>query len=115
MRTLAVLFAILFSACGPGAMRGDDGNGSGSGSGSGSNTDGCSDAAQLVYTEDANNTTAKFDPATNTFSNIGTLSCPGQGGILGGSPFSMGIDRDAVAWVLFSDGKLFRVDTSNAA
>ena len=116
MRTLAVLIAILFSACGPGAMRGDDdGNGSGSGSGSGSNTDGCSDAAKLVYTVDANNTLAKFDPATKTFMNIGTLSCPGEGGLLGGSPFSMGIDRDAVAWVLFSDGKLFDVDTSNAA
>ena len=117
MRTLVVLLAFLFGACGPGAMRGDDdGNGSGSGSGSGSNTDGCSDAAKLVYTVDANNTLAKFDPATKTFMNIGTLSCPGEtGGLFGGSPFSMGIDRDAVAWVLFSDGKLFRVDTTNAA
>ncbi|HTL38792.1 MAG TPA: hypothetical protein VL326_36930 [Kofleriaceae bacterium] len=116
MRTLSVFVALLAAACGPGSMRGDDDDGMGSGSGSGSNTDGCSDAAKLVYVVDANNTLSKFDPMTKTFMDIGTLSCPGEGGgLFGGAPFSMGIDRNAVAWVLFSDGKLFQVDTTSAA
>src|ERR1043165_7129278 len=111
MRTLSVFVALLAAACGPGSMRGDDDDGMGSGSGSGSNTDGCSDAAKLVYVVDANNTLSKFDPATKMFTDIGTLSCPGEtGGLFGGSPFSMGIDRNAVAWVLFSDRQRFQVD-----
>lgn len=123
MRIFAILAAALI-ACGP-ADRGDDGEGGGGGGGSGgggggggggsnSNTEGCSDAAKLVYTVDANNKFSKFDPMTKTFTDIGTLSCPGEGGLFGGSPFSMGIDRDANAWVLFSDGKIFKVDTMTA-
>jgi hypothetical protein len=47
---------------------------------------------------------------TKSFQDIGTLSCPTSG-----QPFSMGVDRDAVAWVLFTDSKIYRVDTTNAA
>lgn len=85
--------------------------GGGGGSGSNGNSEGCSDAAKLVYTVDNANKFAKFDPMTKTFMDIGTLSCPGVGSA---TPFSMGIDRDAVAWVLFSNYKIYRVDTSNA-
>jgi hypothetical protein len=86
--------------------------GSGSGSGSGSNNaDGCSDAAKLVYVIDSNTTFSKFDPSTKTFTDLGQLSCPGVS-ILD-QPFSMGVDRDAVAWVLYApSAKLFRVDTT---
>jgi hypothetical protein len=43
---------------------------------------------------------------------IGQLSCPAQALA---TPFSMGIDRNATAWVLYSSGELFRVDTTSLA
>jgi hypothetical protein len=116
-RTASVLLALplIVSACGPDG-RDDytgDGGGSGSGSGSGSgNMDGCSDAAKLVYVVDSNRRFSRFDPTTKTFSDIGTLSCPAS---FLAEPFSMSVDRDAVAWVLYSSGELFRVDTTSLA
>lgn len=63
----------------------------------------------LVYTVDSNNTFSQFDPSTKTFTDLGQLNCPASGGA---TPFSMGVDRNAIAWVLYSDGELFRVDTT---
>lgn len=117
MRTavaLGVILAATLVACGP-AGRGDDfggggdDDGSGSGSGMGSNMDGCSDAAKLVYVVDENNKFSQFNPSTKTFTDIGTLSCPAGSA----TPFSMGVNRNAVAWVLYSNGQLFQVDTSS--
>lgn len=108
MRT-SVALALALIACGPdGRDDGTGGGGSGSGSGSGSGNEDCSDAAKLIYVVDSNNTFSRFDPMTKTFTDIGTLSCP-----TGGTPFSMSVDRDAVAWVLFTDDKIYRVDTTN--
>jgi hypothetical protein len=109
----------LASGCGPATRNGnggDDGSGNdaggGSGDGGGSNMDGCSDAAKFVYTVDENNTFSKFDPGTKTFTDIGNLSCPASGGA---TPFSMGVDRTATAWVLYNHGELFHVDTTSLA
>jgi len=127
MRAFVILAAFLIVACGP-TNRGDDdgngnngvdsGNGSGSGSGSG-NEDGCSDAAKLVYVVDSNNTLSSFDPMTKTFKDLGTLSCPAASGA---QPFSMGVDRNATAYVLYSgvnplsgdvtSTEIFKVDTT---
>jgi len=74
--------------------------------------DGCGDAAKLVYVVDESNTFSSFDPTTKQFADKGTLSCPASGGA---TPFSMGIDRNAGAWVLYSNGQLFSVDTSTLA
>lgn len=104
MRTSVLLVALLL-ACGPNERAPGGGGGGGGG-----NEDGCSDDAKLVYVVDSNNTMSKFDPATKTFTNLGTLNCPAQSGA---SPFSMGLDRNAIAWVLYSSGELFRVDTTN--
>jgi len=112
MRPL-LLIAVLFAACGPTNrdQTGDGGRGSGSGSGSGSgNGDGCSEAAKLVYVVDVNNELSKFDPATKTFTDVGKLGCQAT---FTATPFSMGVDRNAIAWVLYNDGELFRVDTAN--
>lgn len=73
----------------------------------------CSDAAKLVYTVDSNDTLSTFDPVSKQFVDLGTLDCPTTG--LFASPFSMGIDRNAGAWVLYSSGELFRVDTTSLA
>ena len=115
---IAILLALV--ACGPSDSRGTDaaGGGGGGGGGGGSNgsgnQDNCSDSAKLVYVVDESNQFSKFDPSTKTFTDLGTLSCPTAGGIFGGaSPFSMGVDRNTIAWVLYSDGELFRVDIQN--
>ena len=73
--------------------------------------DACRQATtQLIYTVDQDGTFCSFDPTALTFSVIGKLSCPSLG-----SPFSMGVDQNAVAWVLYDTGEIFQVDTSNAA
>lgn len=81
------------------------------------------DGVDLIYVVDDDNNLLSFDPrnvgtATNPFSMIGRLNCP-AGTALDGSgpatPFSMAIDRDATAWVLYSSGRIFNVSTQNAA
>lgn len=102
----------VFAACGGPPERdnngGPDGN-NGGGDGGNTNTDGCSDAAKSVYVVDQNNTLSRFDPPTRQFMDLGQLNCPAGGGA---TPFSMGVDRNAVAWVLYSNGRLFRVETT---
>jgi len=70
----------------------------------------CVAASQWIYTVDQSGRFARFDPATLTFTDIGLLDCPDSSG-----PFSMAVDQNAVAWVLFTDGALFQVDTTTAA
>src|SRR5258706_14660821 len=128
MRTFTLLASVLLFACGPASNRGDDGSGgngmpdaAGNGSGSG-NQDGCSDAAKLIYVVDANNKLSSFDGATKTFKDLGTLSCPAASGA---QPFSMGVDRNTIAYVLYSgvdavsgnvtSTEIFKVDTTQAA
>ena len=79
----------------------------------GDNGLGCSDAAKLVYTIDQfTNKLARFDPSTKTFTDLGVLSCQTMAGA---TPFSMGVDREATAYVLYNSGELFRVDTGTLA
>jgi hypothetical protein len=117
--TAFVLLGAL-AACGaPGRdpNGGDDDDGSGSGSGSG-NQDGCSDAAKLIYVVDENNKMSTWDGATKTFHDIGTLNCPAMADPIfqiPATPFSMGIDRNAGAWVLYNSSEVMHVDTSSAA
>jgi hypothetical protein len=66
----------------------------------------CTSAGLLIYVVDNNNTFSTFNPENLTFKDLGTLSCPDNGG----TPFSMAVDQNAIAWVLFSDGNIFRVD-----
>ena len=67
--------------------------------------------ADLVYLVDQDNSFYSFDPPTTTFTKIATLNCPD----FIGQPFSMGVDRNAIAWVLYDDGELFHVDINNGA
>ncbi len=90
-----------------------------------SRDDDCSDAAKLVYVVDADAELSSFRPDTGVFTSIGKLDCPTMGGLpvpspiplpgLGGTPFSMSVDRDGTAWVLYDTGDLFRVDTKDAS
>jgi hypothetical protein len=64
----------------------------------------CSEETQFIYVIDDLGVLRRFDAPTVAFTTIGPLACAG-------SPFSMAIDRTGVAWVLFQDGRLARVDT----
>jgi hypothetical protein len=122
---LAGVAALALTACGPTATEADDGDG---GTGWGADAtwgggeggpidqpppDNCSEAAKLVYVVADDGHMLSFSPRTSppTVVDLGALSqCPVQSG---DSPFSMGIDRDAIAWVLSNAGTLYRIDIRN--
>lgn len=111
---LSIGSSFLF-ACGA-PDRGDDGGGD-DGGGDDEPIENCSDAAKQVYTIDStNNHLLEWDGATKTFNDLGVLNCPLQSDPIFGidpSPFSMSVDRNAVAWILYSDSSMMRVDTVN--
>lgn len=94
---------------------GGNGNSDGGGNpvgGDGSvDVNGCSVAAQLVYVIDQDTTLYSFDPTQKKFTAIGNLQCGGGFD----SPFSMGVDRNANAWVLYASGNVYQVSTMDAS
>jgi hypothetical protein len=91
-----------------GVLSGGFGGNPGPGSGGGTPS-GCIMGTQFVYTLAEDNTLYSFYPPTLTFTPIGMLNCQD-----GAGPFSMAVDRNGTAWVVYSDGTLWNVDTSNA-
>ncbi len=72
-----------------------------------------SDAVKLIYLVDSANDLLSFDPRllpSDPFRLIGKLTC----GFGLGSPFSMSVDRSGIAWVLYDNGQMFKVDITNA-
>ncbi len=70
------------------------------------------DNTKLIYLVSTNNDFLSFDPRklpNDPFHFIGKLHCRA-----GGSPFSMSVDRNGVAWVLYGDGQIFRVNITDA-
>lgn len=82
-------------------------------SGGGSPVDGCSDELKKIYVLAKNQELYGFDPPTLTLTKVGLLACPQGGG--SATPFSMSVDRNGTAWVVFNDGSLFRADIKTAA
>ena len=123
---LAGVAALALTACGPTATEADDDGDAGAGWGADANSgggeggpidqpppDNCSEAAKLVYVVADDGHMLSFSPRTSppTIVDLGALSqCPVQSG---DSPFSMGIDRDAIAWVLSNAGTLYRIEIQN--
>lgn len=68
----------------------------------------CTEAGQYIYTVDNDGRFSRFDPLTLSYLDIAPLRCPTSA-----TPFSMNVDQNAIAWVIFGDGNLFRVDTAN--
>jgi hypothetical protein len=75
-------------------------------------------AGKYIYVVSDQNELYTFDPtlapAATAFKDLGPINCPGEptppppnGGVN-----SMAVDRQAVAWVNFNDGKIFKVDTT---
>ncbi len=80
-------------------------------------TDDCPDRAKIVYVVTKGNQLLSFVPDKLLFKLVGNLQCPVQGGQ---TPFSMSVDRQANAWVLFvsalgQGGPVMKVSTENAA
>jgi hypothetical protein len=72
--------------------------------------DECVERARWIYLVDSGNALLRFEPDTGTITRIGTLSCPATG-----TPFSMAVDRQATAYVLFQDHRLYQVSTADAS
>lgn len=119
-RLPSVLAAVLsFAAIGcgpdsrdPGGNGGPDGGNNNGGDGGNNNGNNCSAEATFIYTVDDANDLLKFDPATKQFTSLGQLGCEAD---FLATPFSMGVDRNAIAYVLYSSGELFKVDTKTPA
>ena len=76
----------------------------------------CPDAAAtLIYVIGTSGRLYSFDPTTYAFATIGAISCPDS---VGSQPFSMAVDRQGVAYVIFElqdyATALYRVDTRTA-
>jgi hypothetical protein len=79
--------------------------------------DDCAERAQWIYLVDADKHLIQFRPDDLSFTLIGIMACPAGG--FDPNPFSMSVDRDATAWVLYAPslggpGELFEVSTVDA-
>lgn len=81
-------------------------------SGDGNMQRNCAQEARWVYVIDAGRQLLRFEPDSLTLTPIGTVNCPSM---LGATPFSMAVDRDATAWVLHQDSRLYQVSTADAS
>jgi hypothetical protein len=71
------------------------------------------DNTKLIYVVSTSNDFLSFDPRKlpgNPFHLIGKLQC-GHNRM---SPFSMSVDRNGVAWVVYGDGEMFKVNITTA-
>jgi hypothetical protein len=128
---LSIVATTLAVACGPSAQGDgscDDGDGRcddpSPDAGLSDPPPGCaSDAQEYIFVVDRDNKLYRFEPAADahSFQLIGTLDCPAGDPIWSpdafadATPFSMSVDRDAVAWVLYTSGEMFRVSTEDAS
>ncbi len=73
----------------------------------------CTDAGiTYIYLISTENELLRFYPPDLSVTTIGTINCPTT---TPGTPFSMAVDRQGVAHVLFNNGELFRVSTLTAS
>jgi hypothetical protein len=80
-------------------------------SGGGGGGDSCGeDASKYVYLVDEAYNLLRFDPTDNSLSSVGKIGCSPDS-----TPFSMAIDRNATAYVLYADGNVYRVNTTTLA
>ena len=70
----------------------------------------CSQETKQIYVVATDKVLYRFYPETLTFVRIGPLACPTIAGT-----FSMAIDRRGTAWVEYTDGRLYAVNTSDGS
>jgi hypothetical protein len=100
----------LITTCAPGTCR--DGRCS-------ENND-CAPGSELIYVVDNDNALLSFDPRTDQFQRLGALNCPASApwpawGQPRATPFSMSVDRQDRAWVLYTSGEIFWVSLDTLA
>ncbi len=74
--------------------------------------DDCAEGARWIYVVDRSGTLLRFEPDALSFTPVGPLNCPVASGV---TPFSMSVDRNATAWVLYQNGQMFNVSTTDAS
>jgi hypothetical protein len=73
----------------------------------------CSDAGvTFIYVVSQQNGLYSFYPPTGEFTLIGTINC--LGAAPGTTPYSMAVGRGGTAYVVFTDGHLYKVSTATA-
>jgi hypothetical protein len=76
----------------------------------------CQDAGiTYIYLIGSNNALLRFDPTSLTYATIGTINCPIAQPQLMPTPYSMAVDRKGIAYIVYTDGELFRVSTKAAS
>lgn len=70
----------------------------------------CAEETQQIYVLATDKSLYRFYPQKLEFVRVGTLGCATAAGT-----FSMAIDRKGIAWVEFTDGSVWSVDTTNAS
>ncbi len=84
-----------------------------SGSGTGGSGQGeCGPKESDIFLISKTNELHRFEPKTGSLNKIGPLMCPVVGGV---TPVSITVDRDEGAWVVYNDGRLYKVSTMSAA
>ena len=69
----------------------------------------CAQETKQIYVVATDKVLYRFYPETLAFVRVGPIACPTTAGT-----FSMAIDRRGTAWVEYTDGRLFAVNTQNA-
>ena len=112
----------MIEACTGGCWEGTCGGGGGGGDGESCGTEG----NDLIYVVDRNYRLLSFDPRAldaggEPFTLLGELDCPAgapwpdwNGGGQA-TPFSMSVDREGQAWVLYTSGEIFKVSIEDAS
>lgn len=70
----------------------------------------CAEETKQIYVLATDKSLYRFYPETLKFVRVGTLGCATAAGT-----FSMAIDRKGIAWVEFTDGSVWSVDTTDAS
>ena len=70
----------------------------------------CAETTKQIYVLATDRALYRFYPDKLQFVRVGQVACPTVAGT-----FSMAIDRRGTAWVEYTDGRLFAVDTTNAS
>ena len=74
--------------------------------------DGCTEEGKQIFLVTEAKSLLRFEPVTSNIVNIGSLDCAAA---FGETPYSMSVDRNSFAWVLYSDGSLWKVSTEDAS
>lgn len=69
-------------------------------------------ACRAIYTVTTSSAFYAFYPRERRFERVGVLSCPTQSAA---TPFSMAVSRAGFAHVLYTDGRIYAVDVTNAS